>query len=151
MHVTGPGLMHMQRPGRRVAGCGSCRRIQLIAVVGLRRWANVSRLCKCIGSCPALVPACVYRPTTAPLCNRVQPTTLQFRGTCGRVLAGRSVRFDSTGTPVGLCCFLGSDSCSWPCLVLASSMEIPPSNDCMHTFRGTISLSGTSSLGASAV
>ena len=26
LHVTCPGLMHVQRPGRRVAGCGSHRR-----------------------------------------------------------------------------------------------------------------------------
>ena len=26
-------LMHVQRPGRRVAGCSSCRRVELIAVV----------------------------------------------------------------------------------------------------------------------
>ena len=48
MHVTGPGLMRMQRPGRRVPGCGSCRRVKLNAVVrgvvGLRWWADVSFL-----------------------------------------------------------------------------------------------------------
>ena len=29
MHVTRPVLMHVQRPGRRVAGCCLCRRVQL--------------------------------------------------------------------------------------------------------------------------
>ena len=28
-----PGLMHVQYPGMRVAGCGSCRRVQSFAVV----------------------------------------------------------------------------------------------------------------------
>ena len=33
IHVTGPRLMRVQRPGRLVAGCRSCRRVKLIAVV----------------------------------------------------------------------------------------------------------------------
>ena len=42
INLTCPGLMHVQRPGRRVAGCGSCRRVSLIAVgaVDLRLWAD---------------------------------------------------------------------------------------------------------------
>ena len=29
MHVPGPGLMRVQGPGRRLADCGSCRRVEL--------------------------------------------------------------------------------------------------------------------------
>ena len=31
--MHGVRLLHVQRPGRRVAGCSSCRRVELIAVV----------------------------------------------------------------------------------------------------------------------
>ena len=40
-----------------------------ICVVGLRWGADVTRLCVCLSWFPALVPACVYRLTSASLCN----------------------------------------------------------------------------------
>ena len=48
---AGPGVVHVQRPGRRVAGCGLRRRVRpllLGGVVSPRSGADVSRLCVCL-------------------------------------------------------------------------------------------------------
>ena len=59
-------------------GCLSLNMQRLLqcGVVGLRWWADVSRLCVCLRWFPALVPACVCLPTTASLCNSGRSRTV---------------------------------------------------------------------------
>ena len=47
MHVTRPVLLHVQRSGRWVAGCGLCRRVQLVAVVVLLAFVGGLTLLAC--------------------------------------------------------------------------------------------------------
>ena len=76
-HVTRLVLMHVQRPEE--AGCRLwlvrefCW-LPLCGVVGRRWGADVTRLCVYLCGFPALVPACVYRPAVASLCNTLMST-----------------------------------------------------------------------------
>ena len=61
-----------------VACVGVFSWLPLCGVVGLRWGADVTRLCVCLLCFPALVPACVYRPTISSVCNALYPCVRGF-------------------------------------------------------------------------
>ena len=63
-----------------VARVGVLSRFLLCGVVGMLWWAYLNRLCVCLCWFPALVPACVCLPTTAPLCNTHTSRKLSAQG-----------------------------------------------------------------------
>ena len=102
MHAWCPGLMHVQRPGRRVASCSSCRRVEpLCGVVGLRWGPDITRLCVCLWWFPALVPACICLPTTRVLQrDAVVPAHFELGVTGGQDFRGLSSQGMSAPFPL---------------------------------------------------
>ena len=93
MHAWCPDLLLVQRPGRLVAGCSSCRGVELIAVelcccpaLGGRRYLPVRAplMVSCSSSCLCL---------PAHYCVTLYKNTSQARSICGIRTRDSQVRF----------------------------------------------------------